>query len=63
MPGPKLFGMKDAGEEETEPPTGRVVHETARVHQVLAGTAVALPVAVRAQHLSIWTNRLLQHLS
>jgi hypothetical protein len=33
MPGPKLFGMEDAGEEETEPPTGRVVHETAKVHQ------------------------------
>jgi hypothetical protein len=25
MPGPKLFGIEDAGEEETEPSTGRVV--------------------------------------
>jgi hypothetical protein len=55
MPGPKLFGIEDAGEEETEPPTGRVVHETARVHELLAGMAVVLPVAFRAQQLSIWT--------
>ena len=55
MPGPKLFGMEGAGEEETEPPTGRVVHVTARFHKLLAGTAVALPVAGRAQQLSIWT--------
>jgi hypothetical protein len=47
--------MEHAGEEETEPPTGRIVHETARVLKLLAGTAVALPVAVRSQQPSIWT--------
>jgi hypothetical protein len=30
MPEPKLFGMEDA-EEETEPPTGMVVHEALRL--------------------------------
>jgi len=44
MPGPKLFGI-----------TGRVVHETARVHKLLARHGGGVAWHGPAQQLSIWT--------
>ena len=59
MPGPKLFGVEDAGDEETEPPTGRVVHETARVLAATGGGVARRGPFATAIHLD---NRVLQDL-